>query len=440
VLQLGAVLAMCTVLLGQTPEERRLKQVEDAVAKKADAKTVQDALGRVTTLEDAVDNKADATDLEALHQGVDRGFGAVEQTLQVQSGQQKVQGLNINRFWVLLAALLVFFMQAGFKALEVGFVGAHFGTLQAMYKLSAWIATLAGYYFSFGLMFSASSPLDLGRLSIPHFKGECAWGCAPDAVMKEVNCTAGANNNKVCKTADETDRGMEFFLFQLAFAATAVTIPAGAIAERMSVPGYFLMGLCMAVLVYPLFGHWAWGGGAYMDVGTNERVQGVLKWWGFHDFAGSTVVHSVGGWFALAFAQALGPRKKISPPFNRGYAVLGVFLLWFGWWGFNGGSTLLYDNKNTVPNIILYTNIAGATAGFVACTFAWMLQIPWLIVRTKRSHWFSQRFLQPGHIPEKTIGGVLGGLVAITASCDAANPLYACLVGVAAGLVHNMAF
>jgi Amt family ammonium transporter len=328
--------------------------------------------------------------------------------------QGMVQGVtfNVDRFWVMLAAVLVFFMQAGFKCLEVGVVQARFDALQAAQKLFSWITTYVGYSsLGFGLMFGATTG---GWFGVPN------W---PEQVI------AFANH----------DRGIEFFLFQAAFAATAVTIPAGATAERLGLIGYILAGVFIAAVIYPGFGHWAWGGSIYMDaaVTKNPHLQGWLQELEFHDFAGSTVVHSVGGWFALVGTLFLGPRigrfradgtvnTSSFPSRSLGYAILGVFMLWFGWWGFNGGSLLAYNSK--IAKIIFNTNLAGAAAGMSAYLFAYREE-------RLRSRWF-----QKGFIPEKTIGGVLGGLVAITASCDVASPFLSVLIGLSAGVVHNLVF
>lgn len=209
--------------------------------------------------------------------------------------------------------------------------------------------------------------------------------------------------------------GMEFLLFQLAFAATTATIVDGAIAERTAMIPY-LVATCLAgSLIYPVFGHWAWNGAGWLK---------HIGPFAFHDFAGSTVVHSVGAWISLIGIRFVGPRRfRFSTgsqsefaPNSVGYAVLGVIMLWFGWWGFNGGSQLRYDN--TIASIILHTNLAGATAGLAAYLHA-------LVSRN-------------GSVYEKTIGGVLGGLVAITASCDVVQPLSAMVIGATAGIVHNL--
>jgi ammonium transporter, Amt family len=365
-----------------------------------------------------LNDKADRTELGTKANTRDLDTKASTDVLATKAAKEDLKNVNqalgseTDRFWVLLSALLVFFMQAGFLCLEVGMVRKEFDTLQAAYKLFAWIATYAGYFFSFALMFSTS-----------HFGGWIGWHLPlwPANVIYAIN----------------PDRGVEFFLFQAAFAATAATIPAGAIAERMSLWSYFLIGLFIALIVYPIFGHWAWGGSLYAI--ETPDVQGWLKRLGFHDFAGSTVVHSIGGWFALVAAIALGPREgrfrdgavyvDRFPAMSRGYAVLGAFLLWFGWWGFNGGSKLEYSPE--IAKIILNTNIAGVTAGFTAWAFA-----RWQKKRRGKKPWFHE----DGFIPEKTIGGALGGLVAITASCDLAWSLGALLIGLSAGIVHNLFF
>jgi ammonium transporter, Amt family len=360
-----------------------------------------------------LDTKADTKDLDT--KATTNAIANIAKDLET---VKRSLGFDRDRFWVLLSALLVFFMQAGFLCLEVGMVRKEFDILQAAYKLFSWIATYAGYFFiGFGIMFSTSGERGLFGWN---------WPLWPANVINEIN------NN----------RGMEFFLFQAAFAATAVTIPAGAAAERISLRAYFLIGIFIALIAYPIFGHWAWGGSLHAEefVVQNPSVQGWLRRLGFHDFAGSTVVHSIGGWFALAIALALGPRTgrflgngainlKDFPSSSRGYAVLGVFLLWFGWWGFNGGSQLKYDPSIAI--IILNTNIAGAAAGFAAWAFArwqkkWWEDKPW--------------FHRDGFIPEKVIGGVLGGLVAITASCDRADSPRAFLIGLSAGIIHNLVF
>lgn len=301
----------------------------------------------------------------------------------------------LNRFWVMLAAVLVFFMQAGFKAFEVGMVRPQHSALVGMKNLLDWLV-LSGVFFllGFGFMFGESNGLFGTSLFFPSFEDMEAIG---------------------------VDYGMEFFLYQLAFAGTAATIVSGAMSERTILLSYVLISLFVGLLVYPLFGHWAWG---------NIYIPENRAWladMGFMDFAGSTVVHSVGAWVALVGAWMIGPRtgrfnadgslnKTGFSSGNLGYAVLGVFILWFGWWGFNGGSALEYNDS--VAMIVLNTNLAGAFGGLVAFLDAF--------------------FRDRDNTYEKMLGGVLGGLVAITACCNVVSPMESILIGMAAGFIQNV--
>lgn len=295
---------------------------------------------------------------------------------------------DLDRFWVLLAAMLVFFMQAGFKCLEVGMARRHHDATIGLMNLMNWLVLCIVFYcVGFGLMFGASFQGLIGTsLFFP-------------------------NASQVQEVYNPL--GMEFLLFQLAFAGTAATIVDGALAERTALMPYFIGTCFTGLLVYPVFCHWAWNQAGWLA---------KLK---FHDFAGSTVVHSIGAWIALVGVYFVGPRRlRFSgpqrtdfEPYSVGYAVLGVIMLWFGWWGFNGGSKLRYDED--IASIILNTNLAGAAAGIIAYLHA--------------VH--SDRF-----VFEKIIGGVLGGLVAITASCDVVQPVGALLIGATAGIVHNYAY
>jgi Amt family ammonium transporter len=213
-----------------------------------------------------------------------------------------------------------------------------------------------------------------------------------------------------------------FFLFQLGFAGTAATIVSGAIAGRASFFSYVLSTLAMTGLVYPLFGHWAWGN---LLISENQPWLAAL---GFVDFAGSTVVHSLGAWFALAGAWMIGPRRgrfdaagqvQRMDPSSTSSVALGVLLLWVGWWGFNGGSQLAFDDR--VGPILLNTNLAAAAGGLAAYVHAWQFQ-------AKRN------------LAAKFMGGILGGLVAITAGCNVVTPWGAIAIGAIAGVVHNVSF
>lgn len=316
-------------------------------------------------------------------QSVDEGSIVVSKTL-------------IDKLWVLLAAALVFLMQAGFKSLEVGLVRRNHGSTVAMKNVIDWsVGSLIFFVVGFGLMFGESW---LGFIGTSSF--------LPSNFNYE-----GANS-----------LGAIFFMFQLAFVGTAVTIVSGAMSERTGFIPYLVATIFIALIIYPVFGHWAWGSLFLQD------NAGWLESLGFIDFAGSTVVHSVGAWVSLAGLILLGARigrfdengkPQDMEPNSIAYAVLGLFILWFGWWGFNGGSTLSFSDK--VGVIILNTNIAGATAGLIAYFHA-------LVFQKKES------------IYEKLIGGALAGLVAITASAHIQTPLTSIIIGIVAGVVHNIGF
>lgn len=304
---------------------------------------------------------------------------------------------KIDAIWVLVAAALVFLMQAGFKSLEVGMVRKKHIETVAIKNVIDWaIASIIFFLIGFGLMF-----------------GESSTGFFGTSLFANFNLGDVANGNPL---------GEVFFMFQLAFAGTAMTIVSGAMSERTGFIPYITISIMIALLIYPIFGNWAWGNLFFAD---NKSWLADI---GFIDFAGSSVVHSVGAWVSLAGLMLIGPRigrfkSDGSPheikPFNIPYATLGLFLLWLGWWGFNGGSTLVFDG--TVGTIILNTNIAGAAAAITA-------------------YFHCLKFQKKSGIYEKIIGGALGGLVAITASPHIQNPFTAILIGIAAGIVHNLAY
>lgn len=303
---------------------------------------------------------------------------------------------DLNALWVLVAAGLVFLMQAGFQCLEVGLVRPQHAKTVAMKNMIDWIiCSLAFFVMGFGFMFGKS---DLGILGLSDF--------FPSSFHVE-----GGH-----------ELGVVFFLFQLTFVGTAATIVSGAMSERTGFIPYMTASIFMSLLIYPFFGHWAWGNVFY------ESNSAWLADLGFIDFAGSTVVHSTGAWVSLIGLILLGPRlgrfdKDGKPrdfkPSNFAYSAFGVLLLWLGWWGFNGGSTL--STGVSVSHIILNTNLAGGTAGLVAFFHCFLFQ-------------------KKDGIYEKLIGGVLGGLVAITASANMQTHGTAILIGALAGLVHNWSY
>lgn len=298
--------------------------------------------------------------------------------------------LGIDDLWVLVAAALVFFMQAGFKVLETGLVRKEHRSGIGAKNLLDWVAgSIAFFLVGYGFMFGDSNSELMGW---GHFAG------------------------------DGLDTGKEliFFLFQLAFAGTALTIVSGAMSGRTAVVPYFIASLMTATFIYPVFGYWAWGNLA------NAENTPWLASLGFMDFAGSTVVHSTGAWIAVMGIYMVGPRMGRYDAINRvqpmkssdyAYSILGVMILWLGWWGFNGGSTLAFNGE--VVKIILNTNLAGATACFAAFFHAYFFQ-------------------NRKDLIEKIAGGSLTGLVAITACCNVVTPVSSLLIGFIAGIIHNI--
>jgi Amt family ammonium transporter len=285
--------------------------------------------------------------------------------------------------WIAVSAALVFLMQAGFALLESGMSRAKNAVNVIMKNYTDMAAgALAFWAVGFGLMFGANP--------------------------------SGWVGTSLFWPADLGGGDAVFLLYQTMFAATAATIVSGAVAERIRYNSYVVVSLMLTALIYPVFGSWAWGSVA--------GGSGWLATMGFHDFAGSTVVHSVGGWAALAGAIVLGPRfgrysrtgeARAVPGHNLTLVALGVLILWFGWYGFNGGSTLLANAG--IGSILLNTQLA-ATGGLVGALLAMLL--------TRQPVLMTQ-----------TLNGALGGLVAITAGCDVMTAPYAVLTGLLAGPV-----
>lgn len=286
--------------------------------------------------------------------------------------------------WILIAAILVFTMQAGFLCLESGMVRSKNSINVAAKNLSDFVLSSAVFWsVGFAFMFGNSYSGLLGTTYF--FFGE-----------------------------QESPRLITIFLFQMMFCGTAVTLVSGAVAERMTFLGYLIVTLTITLSIYPVIGHWAWGG--IIDA----EAHGWLEKLGFVDFAGSTVVHSVGGWVALAAILIIGPRigrfeKGVQriPGSNLPLAVLGCLLLWFGWFGFNGGSTLAWNAA--VPGILLNTSIA-AVMGGLSASLAILL---------------SQRYVDIYLV----INGILGGLVSITANCHAVSVIDSAVIGSVGGLL-----
>lgn len=293
--------------------------------------------------------------------------------------------IAINTVWVLLAAFLVFFMQAGFAMVETGFTRAkNAGNIIMKNMMDFAVGSVVFWLLGFGIMFGVSY---LGLF--------------------------GTTGFAVSDTFDHLGLSIPiwaFLIFQTVFAATAATIVSGAMAERTKFVSYLIYSLVISALIYPVVGHWIWGGGWLFE-------RGMI------DFAGSTVVHSVGGWAALVGAILIGPRvgkysKEGKPNAIPGHSItlgaLGVFILWFGWFGFNPGSTL----SGTTPDIALIavnTNLAAACGAITAMLVTWI------------------KYKKPD--VSLTLNGALAGLVAITAGCAAVSPFGAALIGLLAGVL-----
>lgn len=290
---------------------------------------------------------------------------------------------SVDTMWVLVGAALVFFMQAGFAMLEAGFTRAkNAGNIIMKNLIDFSVGSIAYWFIGFGIMFMGSGAFigTVDLMSHGWINGESGDSYPPAA----------------------------FLIFQTVFCATAATIVSGAMAERTKFAAYCMYSLIISALIYPISGYWAWSD------------NGWLSTMGFHDFAGSTVVHMVGGVAAFVGAKILGPRigkydgngkPRAIPGHSLTLGALGVFILWFGWFGFNGASTtsMSGDDMVSAGMIFLNTNLS-ATAGAVVTMFI---------------TWF--RYKKPD--VSMSLNGALGGLVAITAGCDAVSPAGAVMIG-----------
>lgn len=310
---------------------------------------------------------------------------AAQEAVTVEQLEEALRG--INTVWLLICAFLVFFMQAGFALVEAGSTRSKNVVNILMKNLMDFcFATVAFWAVGYGLMFGTGTEF----IGLSHF------------------FLTGAEESFV--TGIPT---LAFWLFQLVFAGTAATIVSGAMAERTKFKAYIVYSVFITLIIYPIFGKWTWGGGWLADLG-------------FIDFAGSTIVHSVGGWAALVGAWLLGPRigrfsKEGKPNTISGHSLplvtLGGFILWIGWFGFNPGSQVLAhgSNADAISLIAANTNIAAAAGALTALVLTWMMN-------GKPDLSFA-------------INGVLGGLVAITAPCAFVTPLASIIIGAVGGAV-----
>ena len=294
--------------------------------------------------------------------------------------------ISLDTVWMLLAAMLVFFMQPGFALCEAGFTRSK-NTANILMKnfVDFMFGSLLFWFVGFGFMFGSDGA---GFIGMPN------WGSL---------------------SFYKSDLPVEgFLIFQTVFCATSATIVSGAMAERTKFSMYLVYSAMISLFIYPIEGHWTWGGGWLSELG-------------FHDFAGSAIVHSVGGVLALIGAMALGPRigkytadgkSRAIPGHNLTMAALGVFILWMGWFGFNPGSQLAASgevNRVAISHVFLTTNLAAAAGGVATMFVTW-----WKYGKPSLS---------------LTLNGVLAGLVGITAGCDVVSPLGAVIIGLICGVV-----
>ena len=300
---------------------------------------------------------------------------------------------GINTLWVLLGAALVFFMQAGFSMCEAGFTRAkNTGNILMKNLMDFCIGTPCFWLFGFGVMFGTGTAL---------------FGWIDPMICKDYSAIL-----------PEGVPLWAYAVFQTVFCATSATIVSGAMAERTKFSAYCIYSAAISLFIYPISGHWIWGGGWLAQLG-------------FHDFAGSTAVHMVGGVCALIGAKILGPRigkydAKGKPRailgHNLTFAALGVFILWFCWFGFNGASTVSMTGDDTIISaglIFFNTNLAAAVACCVTLVFTWL------------------RYGKPD--VSMTYNAALAGLVGITAGCDAVSPAGAAVMGLVFGIVIVLA-
>jgi len=294
--------------------------------------------------------------------------------------------ISLDTVWMLLAAMLVFWMQPGFALCEAGFTRSK-NTVNILMKnfVDFMLGSLLFFFVGFGFMFGSDGA---GFIGAPN------WG--------DLSFYKG-------------DLPVEgFIIFETVFCATAATIVSGAMAERTKFSMYLIYSAFISLIVYPVEGHWTWGGGWLSELG-------------FHDFAGSAIVHSVGGVLALIGAIALGPRRgkygrdgksRAIPGHNLAIAALGVFILWLGWFGFNPGSQLAASgevNRTAISHVFLTTNLAAAAGGTATMFVTWA------------------KYGKPSL--SLTLNGVLAGLVGITAGCDLVSPWGAVIIGLICGIV-----
>ena len=307
-------------------------------------------------------------------------------------------GISLDTVWMLLAAILVFWMQPGFALCEAGFTRSK-NTANILFKnfVDFMLGSVLFFFVGFGFMFGSDGA---GFIGAPN------WGDL---------------------SFYKTDLPVEgFLMFETVFCATSATIVSGAMAERTKFSMYIVYSFFISLIIYPVEGHWTWGGG-WLCNDAAESFMMTTFGHVFHDFAGSAIVHSVGGVLALIGAIALGPRRgkydangksRAIPGHSLILAALGVFILWMGWFGFNPGSQLAATgevNRIAISHVFLTTNLAAACGGIATMFVTWI------------------KYGKPSF--SLTLNGVLAGLVGITAGCDAVDAWGAIIIGLVCGIV-----
>ncbi len=309
-------------------------------------------------------------------------------------------GISLDTVWMLLAAMLVFFMQPGFALCEAGFTRSK-NTANILFKnfVDFMIGSVLFWFIGFGFMFGSDGA---GFIGAPNF-GDLSFYKSSAGLPTE-----------------------GFLIFETVFCATSATIVSGAMAERTKFSMYCVYSFFISLIIYPVEGHWTWGGGWLCNA---DDASFMMQTFGatFHDFAGSAIVHSVGGVLSLIGAIALGPRlgkykkdgrSNAIPGHSLTLAALGVFILWFGWFGFNPGSQLAAsgeENRVAISHVFLTTNLAAVVGGLGTMFVTWI------------------KYGKPSF--SLTLNGVLAGLVGITAGCDMVSPAGAVVIGLVCGVI-----
>lgn len=322
-------------------------------------------------------------------------------------------GYALDNAFLFIAAVMVFFMQAGFAMVEAGF-NAQKNAVNILFKnaMDICVGVILFFLVGFGLMY----PTLYDGVEVP---------AEASISASTLFSFGGVGLDGYASAGDRTFAPEVDWLFQAVFAATAATIVSGAVAGRMKVGGYLIYSAILTAFIYPISGYWKWGSGWLTRFGEFDAAAGEWSM-AFQDFAGSAVVHGVGGFAGLAGAIVLGPRigrfvngkSMPMPGHSLPIAALGVFILWFGWYGFNPGSQLAFQSTGDIDatmHIAVTTTLSAAAGGLIATLLSWGL--------------FGKPDLSMG------LNGILGGLVGITACCDCMSTWMALVVGVVSGLL-----